>query len=79
MVVYVSSVEPKENYNLFITFENGEQGIFDCMPLLEKPVYKPLKNKSFFNTVKMKYGATTWNDQIDISPEHLYENSVKIK
>ena len=26
----------------------------------------------------MKYGTATRDDQIDISPEHLYENSVKI-
>lgn len=78
MVVYVSSVEPKDNYNLLVTFENGEKRLVDCAALLDKSVYKPLKNKAFFDTVKMEYGTAVWNGRIDISPEYLYLNGVKV-
>lgn len=78
MVVYVSSVEPKDNYNLLVTFENGEKRLVDCAALLDKSVYKPLKNKAFFDTVKMEYGTAVWNNRIDISPEYLYLNGVKV-
>ena len=78
MVVYVSSVEPKDNYNLLVTFENGEKRLVDCTALLDKTVYKPLKNKAFFDTVKMEYGTAVWNNRIDISPEYLYLNGVKV-
>ncbi|MBO7486296.1 MAG: DUF2442 domain-containing protein [Spirochaetaceae bacterium] len=78
MVVYVSSVEPKENYNLLITFENGEKRLFNCASLLDKTVYKPLKNKAFFNTVKTEYGTVVWNNQIDIAPEYLYQNGMSV-
>lgn len=78
MVVYVSSVEPKDNYNLLVTFENGERRLVDCTSLLEKTVYRPLKNKAFFDTVKMEYGTAVWNSRIDISPEYLYLNGVKV-
>ncbi len=79
MVIYVNSVEPKNDYDLLVVFENGEKRLFNCSHLLNKPVYKPLKNKAFFNTVKAGYGTVVWNDKIDIAPEYLYENSVKYK
>ena len=78
MVVYACAVEPKDNYKLLVTFENGEKKMFDCSVLLEKNIYKPLKSKSFFDTVKLEYGTAVWDSRIDISPEYLYENGVKL-
>lgn len=79
MVIYVTSVEPKEDYNLLVTFENGEKRLCDCASLLDKTMYKPQKNKSFFDTVKTEFGTAVWNSKIDIAPEYLYENSVAVK
>ena len=42
-------VEPLENYELLITFQNGERRIFDAKPLLDQPLYAVLKNKAFFH------------------------------
>lgn len=79
MVVYVSSVEPKEKFNLLVTFENGEKRLFDCSPLLNRTMYKPLENKAFFDTVRVDFGTAVWGRQIDIAPECLYENGVAVK
>ncbi len=76
MVVYVKSVEPKDNYNLLVTFENGEKRMFDCTELLSKNIYKPLKNKTFFASVKTEFGTAVWNGQIDIAPEYIYQHGV---
>jgi hypothetical protein len=69
-------VKPLDNYKLFITFKNGECKIFDAMPLLELPVYFRLKNKGFFSTVKADGMCVYWDDELDICPDTLYENSI---
>ena len=45
-------VEPLENYELLVTFQNGERRIFDVKPLLCKPLYAALKNKAFSRLAK---------------------------
>ena len=69
----VKEVQPKENYTLLVTFSDGIKKIYDARPLLEKAIYFPLKNLSFFMSAKVECGTVVWNDDVDIAPEHLYE------
>jgi DUF971 family protein len=39
----VKNVVPIEDYNLKIQFNNGEEGIYDCIHLLDFGVFKELK------------------------------------
>ena len=71
----VKDVKAKKDYTLLITFENGEQRIYDARPLLSKPIFSKLNNITFFIGAKAEYGTVTWSDDVDIAPEHLYENS----
>lgn len=71
----VKEVTAREDYTLLITFANDEKRIYDARPLLEQPIYSPLKNLEFFMTVKADCDTVVWNDDIDIAPEHLYECS----
>ncbi len=74
-----SKVQAMENYNLLVTFENGEQKIFDVAPLLERPMYARLKNKGFFSLVKADGTCVYWNDDIDLCPDMTYEKSVSVE
>ena len=71
----VIDVSPHEDYTLHLTFVGGEERIYNALPLLEKPVYYPLKSTSFFMHAKVVGDSVAWNDDIDIAPEHLYEQS----
>ena len=75
----VTNVEPRGDYTLRITFADGIEKIYDARPLLEKPIYAPLKNVAFFLRAKADCGTGVWSDDIDIAPEHLYETSSPIK
>ena len=55
--------------------ENHEKGIFDFLPQLHKPIYEKLKNIDFFSTAHVEDGTVVWDDETDIAPEYLYENS----
>ena len=71
----VKSVYPKENYTLLLTFADGSKKVYNARPLLDKSIYAPLKNLSFFLKAKTEYDTVVWNDELDIVPEHLYEYS----
>ena len=78
----VINVSPQNNYKLLVTFENGEQRIYNAVPLLCKPVFVPLKNTNVFNKAYIEYGAVTWKDQdgneIDICPDKMYMDSIPV-
>ena len=70
------AVQAREDYTLFVEFENGETRIFDVRPYLEKPAYRKLADIDFFiNNAHISYGTVAWDDMIDIAPENLYQHS----
>jgi hypothetical protein len=70
------SVKPLEDYKLLVTFQNKERKIFDAAPLLELPMYQKLKNKGFFSLAKADGMCVYWNDEIDLCPDMVYEDSI---
>lgn len=72
----IKEVKPLENYEILIIFENGEKRVKDMKPYLEKGVFKKLKDKNFFKSVKLAYGTVTWGDEIDLCADSIYESSI---
>jgi hypothetical protein len=70
----IIAVHPIDNYELIIEFSNHEYRQYDVKPLLEKEMFEPLKNREFFNAVKIEQGgyAVSWNRDIDISEYELW-------
>lgn len=75
----VLDVEPKRDYTLLLTFSKKKKRIFDCKKIIEEPFFNKLKDIDFFMKAKAEHYTVVWNDDIDIAPEYLYENSSKIK
>ena len=75
-IVKIRSVKPLEGYKLLIGFSTGEKKVYDVSPLLEKPLFSPLKNIALFNKAHIECGTVLWNDDIDLCPENLYIDSV---
>ena len=72
----VKQVEPTDNFELLLTFNNGEKKKFDAKILFNYPMYASLKNIEFFKLVKADNMCVYWNDDIDICPDILYEQSI---
>ena len=49
----VTEVTPNDDYELLLTFNNGEKRKFDAHRLLDMKVFAPLKNLSFFKSVRL--------------------------
>ena len=74
----VVNVKPEINYTLHIWFTNGEEGILDMKPYLDKGIFKDLKREEMFNTVKPFIGTIQWANEADLCPDTVYLDSVKI-
>ena len=71
----IESVRPSENFRLMIRFNNGETRLFDARKLMEEPIFEPLKNVQLFMQAHTDGVAVLWNEDLDVAPEYLYENS----
>lgn len=73
----VVHVEPRENYMLYLEFDNGEKKIFDVKPYIHGDFYGQLENEGYFRTVKANGFSVEWARKQDLCPDELYYNSVK--
>jgi hypothetical protein len=78
MYLAIKEVRPQDNYMLLLTFENGEKRQFDMKPYLEMGIFQELKDLRLFNTVKTSFDSVEWENEADIDPETLYQNSIRV-
>lgn len=71
----IKKVHPSDDYTLNIVFENNEEKVFDVKPYLEKGIFKQLKDRRIFNSVKPFLGSIQWINGLDLCPDTLYLES----
>jgi len=78
MFYKVKKVIPLPNYCLTVIFENDVTKQYDVKPLFEKiDIFKTLSYmKGLFEQVKVDIGGygISWNDEIDLSCNELWNN-----
>lgn len=78
-MIKVTGVKTLPDYQLLLTFSTGERKLYDISPLLNLPVFQPLKDRNVFDDVQLDFDTVTWcNGDVDIAPETLYQDSVAI-
>lgn len=70
-MVKVCNVEAKDDYILLVKLSNGKEGYFDVKPYLEKGIFKELKDKNLFNSVRLAFGGVSWPNQQDFSADTI--------
>jgi len=76
----VKKVQPLPDYNLLVDFITGEKKQYDVKPLFNK--WEPFKTlvitQGLFEQVQVDTGGygISWNDNIDLSCNELYENGI---
>lgn len=78
MYFSVKKVRPVPDYELVLTFEDGNVKKFDMKPFLEKGIFRELKNEEMFNTVRVSFSTVVWDNEADFDPEALYEGGLPI-
>ena len=68
----VIDVRSLENYELLVTFADGECRRFSMLPYLDYPAFRGLRELGRFFSAHVENGTVAWSDETDISPESLY-------
>ncbi len=69
-------VKALENYKLWIKFENGEEKIFNMEKYIQQKFYQKLKDRKYFENVKIAGNTIEWENGEDVAPENLYYDSI---
>ncbi|WP_427160018.1 DUF2442 domain-containing protein [Aliinostoc sp. HNIBRCY26] len=75
MLKDIIAVEAREGYQLYIKFEDNQQGIIDISKLISfTGVFAPLQNIDYFKQVKInpEWGTIYWENGADFDPDVLY-------
>lgn len=68
----VLEVKAGRDFTIEILFTNKERKVFDVKPYLDKGIFKELKSKDVFNSVRADNGSVSWNGGQDFCPDTLY-------
>lgn len=80
MLKDIIAVEPLENYQLRIRFEDGVEGIVDVSQIIKfTGVFAPLQDKEHFAKVEVnpEVGTIQWQSGADLDPDVLYATITK--
>lgn len=69
---YVKTVRALDDYQLEVSFENGERRRFDVKPYLDRGVFTRLRDIDLFRAVHVVAGSIEWPGGLDLSYETLY-------
>lgn len=72
---YVKSVRALDDYQLKVSFENGERRIFDMKPYLSRGIFVRLRDRSLFHAARVVAGSVEWPTGVDLSYETPYTES----
>ncbi len=76
----VKDVNYISEYKLLLTFKDGDVKLVDLKPHLDGEIFEPLKDVSYFKTVRVNSELDTivWENGADMSPDFLYEIGVSV-
>ncbi|MGB3205386.1 MAG: DUF2442 domain-containing protein [Crinalium sp.] len=75
MLKDIIAVQPKTEYQLYLKFEDGSEGIVDISQLIKfTGVFADLQNIDYFQRVKVnpEWGTIYWDNGADLDPDVLY-------
>ena len=75
MILHVTKAVVCGPHSLDLTFNDGTQKRLNLLPLLNGPIFQPLKDPDFFAQVSLDpvVGTVVWPNGADIAPEALHE------
>ena len=72
------SVKAVDDYRLINLFSTGEEKVYDAKGDIEHGVFQSLRDENLFGSAGIARGTVVWNDELDIAPETLYQDSKPI-
>ena len=70
----VVDAKPLDEMKVFVSFDNGVSGVFDCSYLVRDRYWAKLKSPAFFRQVRAECGTLCWPEDIDLPPESVWDD-----
>ena len=79
MFLHVTNAKYIEDYKVEVSFNNGRKGVANLIGALNGPMFKPLKRKAVFSSLKLDEELETivWPNGADLAPEYIYFQAFK--
>jgi hypothetical protein len=73
MLTKITHLEKLGGFRLRVSFSDGSAGEHDFTAMVNEPgpMLQPLRDEGYFSRVFLQFGAPTWPNGFDISPEWL--------
>jgi hypothetical protein len=76
MLPYVIKAELREDYRIYVEFNDGLNGIIDFKDKINtdhREIIRELVDKNKFNKIRVERHTVCWENGVDFAPEYLYE------
>lgn len=75
MILRIEKAEHVGPYVMSLTFNDGTRKAVNLQPLLNGPIFEPLKDPDYFllGELDSVCGTVVWPNGADLAPEALYE------
>ena len=81
-MVWVIKAELKDDYKIFVEFNDGVNGVIDFKEKLNndhRQIIRDLLDMNIFKTVKVDMDTLCWDNGVDFAPEYLYERIMGVE
>lgn len=70
----VAEARPLNDYFVEVRFNDGRHGVYDMEPYLKYDLFKPLRDRAFFEKLYVRRidGTVAWPGDIDLAPERMW-------
>jgi len=75
-MIHVINAELKNEYKVYVEFNNGTKGVIDFKKILEedhREIIRELLDKDKFQAIKVERHTLCWENGVDFAPEYLYD------
>lgn len=75
--IWVTKAKHIKDHQIELEFNDGSSGIVDLKNHLNKPIFTPLNDITYFKNFKLNSWTIEWENGADFAPEFLYEQTNK--
>ena len=76
MFIHVIKAKYYGDYKVWVTFNDGAEGLIDLASELYGEIFEPLKDMEFFKSFRLEGHTLSWSNGADFAPEFLREQII---
>ena len=74
MFIHIEKAQYIAGYQIWLSFNDGAQGVIDLEQELHGDIFEPLRDIDYFQSFKLEGHTLSWPNGADFAPEFLREH-----